>query len=63
MLRGNLMNSKKMMGPMFQTKPGTNTCMASNHKSLHICFFFFGSLQEETLIHSDKLETKKESLS
>ena len=24
----------------YVSKPGTNTCMASNHKSLHICFFW-----------------------
>ena len=34
----------------YVSKPGTNACMTSNHKSLHICFF--GSLQEETLVHS-----------
>ena len=34
-------------------KPGTNACIASNHKSLHICFF--GSLQEEILAHSNKI--------
>ena len=37
----------------YVSKPGTNACMASNHKSLHICFF--GSLQEEFLIHSNKI--------
>jgi len=34
----------------YVSKPGTNACITSNHKSLHICFF--GSLQEETLVHS-----------
>jgi len=24
----------------YVSKPGTNACMASNHKSLHICFFW-----------------------
>ena len=28
-----------MMGPMFQNKPGTDACIISNHKSLHVCFF------------------------
>ena len=38
----------------YVSKPGTNACIASNHKSLHICFFF-GSLQEEILAHSNKI--------
>ena len=42
----------------YVSKPGTNACMAFNHKSLHICFFF-GSLQEETLIHSNKIEDEE----
>ena len=25
----------------YVSKPGTNACMTSNHKSLHICFFFW----------------------
>jgi ribosomal protein L21 len=37
----------------YVSKPGTNACMASNHKSLHICFL--ESLQEETLMHSNKI--------
>jgi len=37
----------------YVSKPGTNACMASNYESLHICFF--GSLQEETLMHSNKI--------
>jgi len=41
----------------YVSKPGTNACMAFNHKSLHICFF--GSLQEETLIHSNKIEDEE----
>ena len=24
----------------YVSKPGTNACIASNHKSLHICFFW-----------------------
>ena len=38
----------------YVSKPGTNTCITSNHKSLHVCFFF-GSLQEESLVHSNKI--------
>jgi len=37
----------------YVSKPGTNAGMTSNHKSLHICFF--GSLQEESLMHSNKI--------
>ena len=37
----------------YVSKPGINACIASNHKSLHICFF--GSLQEEILAHSNKI--------
>jgi hypothetical protein len=37
----------------YVSKPGTNACMASNHKSLRICFL--ESLQEETLMHSNKI--------
>ena len=37
----------------YVSKPGTNACMTSNHKALHICFF--GSLQEETLMLSNKI--------
>jgi hypothetical protein len=24
----------------YVSKPGTNACIASNHKSLHVCFFW-----------------------
>ena len=37
----------------YVSKPGTNACIASNHKSLHVCFFL--SLQEEILVHSNKI--------
>ena len=37
----------------YVSKPGTNACIASNHKSLHVCFF--GSLQKEILAHSNKI--------
>ena len=37
----------------YVSKPGTNACITSNHKSLHVCFF--GSLQEEILVHSNKI--------
>ena len=38
----------------YVSKPGTNACIASNHKTLHVCFFFL-SLQEEILAHSNKI--------
>ena len=38
----------------YVSKPGTNACIASNHKSLHVCFFSL-SLQEEILVHSNKI--------
>ena len=37
----------------YVSKPGTNACITSNHNSLHVCFF--GSLQEEILVHSNKI--------
>ena len=41
----------------YVSKPGTNACMAFNHKI--IAYMFFGSLQEETLIHSKKIRDEE----
>jgi len=41
----------------YVSKPGTNACIASNHKSLYVCFF--GSLQKEILAHSNKIMDKE----
>ena len=51
MLRGSLMNIEKRMGA-YVSKPGTNACIASNHKVI-ACMFL--SLQEEILVHSNKI--------
>jgi len=49
MLRGSLMNWKKRMGPMFQNQ----VRMHAWHLIINHCIYvFFGSLQEETLVHS-----------
>jgi hypothetical protein len=45
----------------YVSKPGTNACMASNHKSLHICFW--NRYRRRPYCIPTKLEAKKESLS
>jgi len=45
------MNSKKMMGPMFQNQ----VRMHALHLIINHCIYVFGSLQEEILTHSNKI--------
>ena len=47
----------------YVSKPGTNACMASNHKSLHICFFFWIVTGGDLSAFQTRLWTRKGSLS
>ena len=53
------MNSKKMMGPMFQNQ----VRMHAGHLIINHCIYvLYGSLQEETLIHSNKIEDEEKKI-
>ena len=46
----------------YVSKPGTNACIASNHKSLHICFFWIVTGGDLSAFQQD-YGRRKESLS